>query len=127
MVTKNNNKLILVGIVLFLSIMVAGCVEKWENETVVGTVIDMEYDKPSSYTKTVKRADGTSYRKRVTEAAEWEVTVKYNDIVKEFEFANDDFFKTVNVGDEVTMELRSGYDKGGSTVTQILDVPDEFK
>jgi len=106
---------------LFAVLMLAGCVESYESKEVEGVVVHKEYDAPTSKKKKTT-VNGQTKTKIVREPAEWEVTIKYNDIEQEFEFDDSDFYDSVEEGDTVLLNLVKGLDKNGKVVSERIEL-----
>ncbi|MCR2803644.1 hypothetical protein [Paenibacillus soyae] len=114
------SKLMVLAVLL---VTLTGCAERYETTTVEAVVVDKEYDKAEKKTKTYKDSEGKTKTKTEIIPEEWEVTVEYDGIEKEFEFRNDDFYDSVEVGKTVPVELRTGLDKEGKVVSRSLQLP----
>lgn len=103
--------------------LLVGCAETYVQEQVQGTVIEKEYD-PSEWThKTITDIDGEKTKVPVYKEEEYEVTIQYENIIREFEFEDSTFYEQVNVGDTVNITLVKGLDSEGNIVSRSIDLP----
>lgn len=112
---------VLVSVVALISVMLTGCVEEYRTTTVQATVIEKEYDPPETTYKTVT-VDGKTTKKKQTKPEEYEVTVRYKDIEKEFE--NEDLYDRVKEGQKINVIYEEGLDKNGKVLTESLELPE---
>lgn len=106
-------------------ILLTGCAESYQTTVVKGAIVDKEHDEARTYYKKGKNLEGNATKKLVHEPEEFEVTVQYEDIIEEFEFSNDSYYKTVKIGDEIDINLITGIDKNGKIVTKSIDLIDK--
>lgn len=108
-------------LLVFLSSLLAGCVEEYKTQTVKATVIEKDYDAPKTTYKTVKK-NGRKTKKAVRESAEYEVTIQYKGIQKEFE--DQSLYNQVKEGQEIKVHYVQGLDKNGKLVTEDIELID---
>lgn len=113
-------------VVLFVSMLavLTACAARYETKLVNATIIDKEYDEPETKKTTYTDTSGKTQTKTETIPEEWEITVDYNGIQKEFEFGYSYVYDSVEVGQVMKVELRTGYDKNDKVVSQTLRLPD---
>lgn len=116
-------KAVLLSIIAMLSLVaLTGCVEEYKTKKVKGLVIEKDYDerKVSYTTKTV---NGKKVTKKKVEPEEYEVTIKYKSLEREFE--DESLYERVKEGQEVDVVLRQGFDKEGELVTETIELPEK--
>lgn len=118
------NKVLVLASAVISSLLLTGCVESYEYSTVDAIVIEKEHDPAHSYVKTTTNSEGNKVHKRIYEDEEFEVVLRYEDIEREFEFEDDDFYDSVKIGQKVQVELSTGLDKEGKVVTRNFDLTD---
>lgn len=104
-------------------VALTGCADRYESKIVDAKVIGKEYDPPEKETKTYTDSSGKKQTKTTTKSEEWEVTVEYNGIQEEFEFSDDVFYESVEVGDTVKVEYTEGLTDEGNVVSRSIDLP----
>ena len=119
-------KLLGLFVIVFNLILLSGCAESYEYEDVEGIVIEKEYDAAEMTSKTITDLDGEKIKVPVYKPEEYEVTIQYDTIVKEFEFEDDTFYNTVNVGDSVQLTLTKGLSAEGQIVSRQIDLPEDI-
>lgn len=117
--------MILLSVLMTVTVLfLTGCmVDRWETKTVDALVIDKEYDPPETKYKTVTDADGNTKKKRVYEPAEYEVTIKYKDIVREYE--DKDLYDRVEEGDTIKVYYKEGFNEEGELIRTTIELIDE--
>lgn len=114
MKSKNRVKALLL---VSMSLMLFGCVEEYKTTEIQAKVIEKDYDAPETVKKTVTE-NGKQVVKKSTKPAEYEVTVAYNGVEKEFD--NKNLFNSVEEGQTVPMLYKEGFDKKGKLITRAL-------
>lgn len=109
----------------FFVLMLTGCAEYYETESVKGKIVDMEFDK-GHWEKKKKTVDGQTKTTRKWVDDEWEITVEYNGKEQEFEFNNDKIYKKFKKGDSIDLELKVGYSEKHEIVSESFDLPEEL-
>ena len=101
-------------------VALTGCVEEYKTQTVKGIVIEKEYDKPE-VTYTTKTVDGQKVKKKKVKPEEYEVTIQYKSLEREFE--DESLYDRVKEGQEIDIVLKQGFDKKGNLVTESIELP----
>lgn len=109
-------------LMVLTSSLLVGCVEEYKTTTVEATVIEKEYDPPETSYKTVKKSDGTTTKKKVVKPEEYEVTIQYQDIEREFE--DEELYDQVEEGQKIQVEYKEGLDKEGKVITRSIHLVD---
>ena len=104
-------------IVLSSLFLLVGCAEKYKSTNVNATVIEKDYDKAKT---TYKKINGK--KKKKTTPAEYDVELKYKDIVVEFD--DKELYNKVRVGSKVKVKYVQGYDKNNELVYETLELID---
>lgn len=106
------------------AITLSGCAETYEYEDVSGVVVDKEHDPAGYTTKKVMNLDGEYVKKKVYEAEEFEITVHYEGLEREFEFEFDDdsLFNQVEVGSSIPLIFKKGIDAEGNVVSKQIEL-----
>lgn len=114
--------------ILFMGLLLAGvltgCANRYETKMVEGTVIEKEYEPAKTTYKTTK-VNGKTKKKTVKESEEWDVTVQYKEITKEFELSDDDLFERVEEGDQIKVNLVQGFSKDNKIVSEDIELIEE--
>lgn len=105
-------------------VTLSACAESYEYKDVSGVVVDKEHDRAGYTTKRVLNSDGDYVKKKVYNAEEFEITIQYADITREFEFKDSRLFNQVEVGDNIPLVLTSGIDANGNVVSTQIDLKD---
>lgn len=67
-------------------------------------------------------SDGDYVKKKVYEAEEFEITVHYEGLEREFEFYDDNLFNQVEVGSSIPLILKKGIDAEGNVVSKQIEL-----
>lgn len=110
------------SLALSTSLLVACGVSEYKIQTVEATVIEKEYDPPETKTKTVTK-DGVTTKKKVREPAEYEVTIQYKHIEREFE--DKKLYDRVKEGQPIKVLYKQGLNEEGEIVTERLELLNE--
>lgn len=112
-----------IALSIALLAVLTACAARYETKYVNATIIEKEYDPEETKKTEYKDSSGKLQTKTETIPEEWEITVDYNGIQEEFEFSYSDFYDSVQVGQLMQVELRTGYDKNDKVVSQTLELP----
>jgi hypothetical protein len=119
----HKEKIYKIALSVTLLAVLTACASRYETTLVDAKIIDKEYDKAETKTKEYKDSAGKIQTKTEKIPEEWEITVDYNGIQKEFEFSNSDFYDSVQVGQTMQVELKTGFDKNDVVVSEALQLP----
>jgi len=98
----------------------SGCgVSEYKTQTVDAVVIEKEYDPPETKTKTVTK-NGKTTKKKVKEPAEYEVTIQYKNIEREFEDRS--LYNQVKEGQTIKVLYKQGLNEEGKVVTENIEL-----
>jgi hypothetical protein len=103
----------------FLVAVLAGCVEEYKTKKVTATVVEKEYEAPKITYETVVQ-NGKKVKKQKYKPAEYEVTIKYKDIEKEFE--DKGLYDRVEEGQKIQVLYKEGLNKKGEVVTTDIEL-----
>lgn len=106
-------------LLVIMSSVLFGCVESYKSSTVEAVVIEKDYDAPKTTTKTVTE-NGKQVVKKTTKPEEYEVTVEYNGIQKEFD--NKSLFNKVEEGQKIKVIYKEGFDEEGNVVAKQIEL-----
>lgn len=109
-------------IILLVSMFLVGCAETYEYENVLGMVVQKEHDPAGYTTKKVMNLEGEFITKKVYENEEFEITVIFDGVEKEFEFDDDTLFNQVEVGSTLPLVLKKGLDAEGKVVSRNIEL-----
>lgn len=100
-----------------LTVLLAGCVEQYVDETVKATVVEKDHD-PATTKKVKKTVDGKVKTTTKRVPAEYDVEVIYQDL--ELEIDNKKLYNKVKVGDTINVTHSKGLDAEGNIVSEKL-------
>lgn len=101
-------------------LVLSGCADRYENHSVLATVVDKDYDAATTKTTTTRK-DGKTVRKTKNVPAEYDVTLDYNGLQTEIDSKS--LYNRVQKGQKIEVTLHQGYDKEGKIVSQTIKLP----
>lgn len=106
-------------IFVLITSLLSGCVEEYKSKTVKALVLEKDYDAPKVTYKTITE-NGKKVKKKKTKPVEYEVTLQYKEIIREFD--SKELYQKVEEGKQVNVLYKEGYDENGKLVTKHIEL-----